>query len=303
MCQRALFVRCPSVTPTVSRRIVLVAAALLSSAPCGVAWSQPVLLQIRPKVGDTLVVRMDQKVEMTGVPTDCVTGYARTRRPATPEVPVRPCAELTRTMTNVMEVYSRVIVTGASADGALVVAITDSVRMSASVGGARPVAPKRARARSGPMNLRVGTDGGTEVVNGAATERTRALFGQMPAALSRKPVAVGEHWTRQMRIPISAEAGATGLVSATFRLDSLGRNGDVAYISMRGTLSHDHTDGSDSDVDGWLSGALQLDRRLAWITETRAVIDVESMVQPASGGPRMRVRTRITQSLFARPAQ
>lgn len=289
--------------PTVTSRIVFTTAALLASAPFGAAWAQPVLLQIRPRVGDTLVVRIDQKVEMTGVPADCVTGYARTRRPATPDAPVRPCADVMRRMTNVMEVFSRVIVTDAWADGARVVAVTDSIRTSASVGGARPAAPRRARGRSVPMDLRVGTDGGTEVVNGAATERTRALFGQMPATLSRKPVAVGEQWTRQMRIPISAEAGATGLVTATFRLDSLGRKGDVAYISMRGTLSRDHTDGSGSGLDGWLSGTLQLDRRLAWITETRAVIDVESTVQPASGGPRMRVRTRITQLLLARPAR
>jgi hypothetical protein len=104
-----------------------------------------------------------------------------------------------------------------------------------------------------------------------------------------------------MRIPISAEAGASGLVRATFRLDSL--DGDVAFISMKGTLSHDHTDGSDSELDGWLSGTMRLDRRLAWITDTRVVIDVESTIKPKGGGEQMRVRTRITQSLRARPAR
>lgn len=94
-----------------------------------------------------------------------------------------------------------------------------------------------------------------------------------------------------------------GMVRATFRLDSLGRNGDIAYISMKGTLSHDHSDGSDSELEGWMSGTMQLDRRLAWITDTRAIIDVESTVKPATGGQPMRVRTKITQVLRARSAR
>jgi hypothetical protein len=114
---------------------------------------------------------------------------------------------------------------------------------------------------------------------------------------------VGEKWIRQMRIPISAEAGASGLVRATFRLDSLGRNGDVAYISMSGTLSHDHTDGSDSELEGWLTGTMRLDRRLGWITHTNVVIDAESTITPRSGGQRMRVRTKITQVLRSRPVR
>ena len=101
----------------------------------------------------------------------------------------------------------------------------------------------------------------------------------------------------------SAEAGTTGLVRATFQLDSLGKNGDVAFISMRGTLSHDALDGRTSELEGWLAGRMQLDRRLAWITDTSAVIDVESTVRPASGGQQMRVRTKITQVLRARPAR
>jgi hypothetical protein len=103
-----------------------------------------------------------------------------------------------------------------------------------------------------------------------------------------------------MRIPVSTEAGAMGTVRATFRLDSLGEGGDIAYISMTGTLSHDHDDGSDSDLEGWMTGSMQLDRRISWITETRAVIDAESTVRRGSGGKPMKVRTRVTQLLKAR---
>ena len=161
--------------------------------------------------------------------------------------------------------------------------------------------PKRVRGGDNTFQLRVSTDGGADVSGSRASEEMRAVFGQMPATLSRNPVAVGESWKREMRIPIAGEAAGSGLVKATFRLDSLERNGDIAYISMRGTLSHDHRGGSDSDLDGSMTGSVQLDRRLGWIVETRAKIDVTSVVRlPAAAEP-MRVRTLVTQVLTTRP--
>ena len=265
------------------------------------ASAQQVLLEIRPRVGDTLNVRLDQKVEMTGVPPGCATGYSGTRRsPGQQPVP-RDCADATRQMTSVMEIFSKAIVQASSRGGSTVLAVTDSIRSAIGGGpGSRSVKPRRIPASSQTIELRVGTDGGAEVVDADASPEVRAIFGEMPATLSRQRVAVGDTWQRSMRIPISTEAGASGTVRATFRLDSLGRNGDIAYISMKGTLSHDH---QDSELDGWMSGTMQLDRRLAWITDTRAVIDVESTVKPPGGGPPMRVRTRITQALRARPVR
>ena len=281
---------------------MLASAVIIALMPAGSASAQSVLLQIRPRVGDTLSVRMDQRVEMTGVPIDCATGSSGSRRGANPEVRQQACSEATRQMTSVMEVFSRAIVLRSSGESALVLAVTDSIRTSVSSGSARAAKPTRVRANNGSMELKVATDGGAEVVDTDASEELRAVFGQMPATLSRKPVAVGDKWVRQMRIPVSAEAGATAMVRATFRLDSLGRNGDVAFISMTGTLSHDR-DGRGSELDGWLTGSMQLDRRLAWITDTRAIIEVESTVRPTTGGQPMRVRTRITQVLRARPAR
>jgi hypothetical protein len=281
-------------------------ASLLLAALCmlpSIAVAQSVLLQIRPRAGDTMIVRVDQRVEVTGVPTDCVTGYSAPGRGENREIASRACAESSRQMTTVMEVFSRAIVIGSSIDGARVLAVTDSIRTSMSSGKARSARPTRARPSHGSLELLVSTDGETKVADADATQEVRAIFGQMPATLSRRPVAVGEKWVRQMRVPLSTEAGASGLVRATFKLDSLGRNGDVAYISMTGTLSHDHTDGTDSELEGWLSGSMRLDRRLAWITDTHAVIDAESMIRSNTGGQPMRVRTKITQTLRSRPAR
>jgi hypothetical protein len=209
----------------------------------------------------------------------------------------QPCSTLRRQMSTVTQVFSRAIVEGLSSSGASVLAVTDSVRTATSRGGP-PGPPRRVPGREHSIRMRVSSDGAAVVTDEGASDELRAIFGQMPAMLSRSPVSVGGKWTREMRIPIAGETGALGLVRATFHLDSLGKNGDIAYISMRGTLTHDHRDGSNSDVDGWMTGSLKLDRRLAWITDTHAEIDVTSIFRPAGTAP-MRVRTRITQHLKA----
>jgi hypothetical protein len=287
------------VIPTVIERSAALRAAVIGMLVAMPASSQEVLLEIRPRVGDTMSVRLDQKIEMTGVPPGCPTGYTGGTRGPAREPAGKDCGDATRQMTTVMEVFSKAIVQASARTGSTVLAVTDSIRTA--IGGAnRPVKPKRIPSSSQIIELRVGTDGGTEVVDADASPQIRAIFGEMPATLSRNKVRVGDTWQRSMRIPVSTEAGATGTVRATFRLDSLGRNGDIAYISMKGSLSHDH---ADSELDGWMSGTMQLDRRLGWITDTRAVVDVESTVNPAAGGAPMRVRTRITQALRARPAR
>ena len=247
-----------------------------------VAQTQPVLLQIKPHVGDTFTVRLNQTVDMSGT---SLRGYTDPRR-----------------MITTTEVFSRAIVENASGDHITVLAVTDSIRM-ATTRGTKPGQPKRVRGREGSVQLKLSSDGGAEVTDSDASAELRAVFGQMPAMLSKKPVAVGGKWTREMRIPIAGEAGAMGLVRATFHLDSLGRNGDIAYISMRGTLSHDHRDGSTSELDGSMTGSLQLDRRLAWITETRAEIDVTTMFRGPAGTDAMRIRTRVSQILKAAQAK
>lgn len=269
-------------------------AALSFSAV--VAEAQPVLLQIRPHVGDTLSVRMDQQMEITGVPVDCDSLSSLRRNNARQRS--ASCANSEKRMSSMTEVFSRAIVTQASRDGALVLAVTDSVRTSAS-GGGKKTSPARVNRRDKAIQLRMSTDGGAEVVDADASDDMRAVFGQMPATLSRQPVSVGDKWTREMRMPVAGESRTSGLVKATFQLDSLSDGGNMAYISMRGTLSHEHEDGSNSEMSGWMTGSMKLDRSLAWITETRAVIDVTTVVKAPAGGLPMRVRTRITQYLKA----
>jgi hypothetical protein len=259
------------------------------------AGAQGVLLQIRPHIGDTLRMHLSQTVEMTGT---------------------TPGAhhDSTTSLTSSFEVFTRAIARQWTPSGTLMQTITDSVAMTPST--VSSLAELRRRAlQAKPVWLRVSTDGAMEMVDdGDPNSELRHLFGEMPAMLARNSVAIGDRWTREMQIPLSSEPGAVGSVRATFRLDSLGKNGDIAYVSMRGTMARINTPGSAPagpgyGTSGQLSGTIQIDRRLGWITDTRSTIIVNSTIASASnqrGEPErapMQVRTKITQWIRAMRAR
>jgi hypothetical protein len=254
------------------------------------ASAQAVLLQIRPQIGDTLRMHLSQTVQMTGTTTGAKSD--------------------TTSLTTSIEVFTRAIAHQWTRSGTLMQAITDSVAMSPASAGSLADLRRRAMQRK-PVWLRVSTDGAIEMVDdGDPNSELRHLFGEMPAMLARTAVAVGEKWTREMQIPLSSEPGAIGSVRATFRLDSLGRNGDIAYVSMRGTISRINTLGAAPagpgyGTSGQLSGTIQIDRRLGWITDSRSTIIVRSTVASGresdgeAGHAAMQVRTKITQWIRA----
>ena len=267
------------------RQIALVFSLLFSNS----ALAQPVMLQIRPHIGDTLRMHLSQTVEMTGT-----TRGART--------------DSVRSMTTSIEVFTRAIAQQWTTNGTLMQTITDSVAMNPASAGSLADLRRKAM-QSKRVWLRVSTDGAMELVDDAdPNSELRHLFGEMPAVLSRTSVSVGDKWTREMQIPLSNEPGAVGAVRATFHLDSLGRNGDIAYISMRGTISRINTPGAAPAGPGYgttgqLAGTIQIDRRLGWITDSRSSIIVRSSItaNPSVKGEAerapMQVRTKITQWL------
>jgi hypothetical protein len=259
------------------------------------ALAQPVLLQIRPHIGDTLRMHLSQTVEMTGT-----TQGART--------------DPVRSMTTSIEVFTRAIAQQWTPSGTLMQTITDSVAMNpASAASLAELRRRTMQARR--VLLRVSADGAMELVDDRdANSELRHIFGEMPAVLPRGPVSVGDKWTREMQIPLSSEPGAVGAVRATFQLDSLGRNGDIAYISLRGTMSRINTPGAAPAGPGYgttgqLAGSIQIDRRLGWITDSKSSIIVRSTI--AANPPRkgeaerapMQVRTKITQWIRAMRAR
>lgn len=157
------------------------------------------------------------------------------------------------------------------------------------------------------IRLHLAPDGTAALLGGdraVAGEDVSQVVAVMPAAFPKGVVHVGESWTREMPLPSRGGMGGrpSGRLHATFRLDSVSRNGAKAYVSMYGVLTGDHlasggTQGVAVDQQGTVTGTMLLDRHRGWLTESRFVIEVESDVADpaAGGGAPVRFRVRITQ--------
>src|SRR5688572_11924132 len=254
---------------------------------------QTVALRIGPPVGETVRMRLDQRVEMSGT----------TRMAA---------GDSTATVVTTLLVISRAFVERRDRDATILLTSADSVVASSNGADSVIVANETRHALQGKrVRLRVAPDGATEIVGKDidGTLELNALFSQMPAMLPGTPVAVGQSWQRVMVAPIDpalAPKAAGGKLQATFRLDSLSRNGDWGYVSIVGTLSR-----PPSEKNGWatltmsgsMTGGLVIDRRRGWINDARVTYVVRSVLTPMSGSTAaaMRFRMKVTQWVRALP--
>lgn len=204
----------------------------------------------------------------------------------------------TVTMRRSTTLSSRSVVQATDASGATIVALADS--MTVVEGGRR-----HSREIGARVVMHLAPDGTTRVIDdgGALVGDAAAMVRQMPATLPDHPIAVGTSWshTAVMPIPGQPEGAGAGAVTTTFRLDSLSRYGDVAYISLRGRLARPEggvmlPNGVRFESSGSMVGTVQVDRRRGWLTALRATIHVESVLT-ASGMAPVRVRTRVEQTM------
>lgn len=252
------------------------------------AAAQSVALRIEPSVGETLRMRLDQRVEMSGT----------TRMPS---------GDTTATMVTTLVVISRAFVERRDRDATILLASTDSVAAASNGADSATIALEMRRALQGRrVRLRVAPDGATELIDagGEPNPQLTALFAQMPATLPRGAVEVGRSWSRVMLAPIGSTPGTKpesgGKVQATFTLDSLARNAELAFVSLVGTLSR-----PPSAKNGWatltmsgsMTGGLVVDRRRGWISEARMTYLVRSVVTPVAGdsSAAIRFRMKVTQ--------
>lgn len=250
--------------------------------------AQSVLLRINPRAGDTLHTRFEQEMEVTG----------RTRVGTN---------DTTLTMRSSMLLLSRVIVQSSDSAGVVVLAVTDSLALLASgKPGLIPESQRRAL-QGGRVLLRIAPEGTASVLDAPATlaPDLQAVVAQIPAMLPKVAVRVGSTWTQAMTIPVAGQpGGGAAVLEATFRLDSLTRGGQVAHISLRGTISRDSAasdlpNGARLVSTGAVTGSMQVDRRRGWWTESRATITIRSVMHPPAGSSNQPVRfeTRITHRM------
>jgi hypothetical protein len=276
----------------------VVALLVALAVPCSAALAQPsrpndnaVLLEIRPRAGDTISLRMQQDAEFVG--TTRVGGRDSTMR-----------------MTTSMDIRARAVIESSTVKSATVLTITDSVTVTSSRSSMADALEQGRRGIVGKRVLmRVLPDGSSEILSNPAelSAELRTLVSQMPPTLPNAPVQVGASWTRSVPVPMVASgASEMGALRTTFRFDSLSRNRDLAYISLDGELVHDAAQesaltGREPPMSGVLRGSMVVDLRRGWMVDSRATITLRSVMVPTGGNVAepVQVTLRITQRMHA----
>ena len=271
-----------------TRSIALAAAALIGATRPAAAQTavarDGVVLRLHPHVGDTLHTRLEQLTEIT------VTRPGTTPRP----------------MATTVTVLARTIVQASRQASTTVLTVVDSAEVHTSDSRSGAMAAQAERSLRGQqLILQLAEDGTVEIARDArgiavSREVTEAMA-SMPAVFPRRSVAIGERWQREMPLVSSNPLGGTGSgarVRAVFRLDSLGRHGELAYVSMRGEIVPDD-DRLGRDLSGRMTGEMQVDRRRGWMTDSRFTLVVQSLVAVpgAAAAAPMRFLTKVTQRL------
>ena len=266
--------------------LAFVPHALLAQAPTTATGA--VVLEVRPHAGDTVAVRLEQSVEMTGARR--IAGRDSTAR-----------------VTSSMIMLARTVIESVAPDYSVVTMRTDSVQVRSSDDHE---ADMRARAeaalRGTTSRMRILPDGTAEGLDSSLGPQGSALLAVMPATLPTTAVTVGSRWTRSMKIPAVNAAKGAGEVRTTFRLDSLTAGGRFAWISMKGTLRRDESaplsrSGDQAgSLSGTLVGSMRLDRRRGWVVATYTDMTVKSTVSTAGApGVPMHVTVHVTQAMRA----
>ena len=260
--------------------------ALRSQAPA-VPNGGRVTLEVRPHAGDTVAVKLEQRVEMSG-----------TRRIAG--------RDSTANVMSATVMFARTIVESVTPEHSIVATHTDSVQLETSDDHARAMRADAIRALTGTVSRMMILPDGTGQSLDSASGALTGLVGVMPATLPATPVAVGGKWTRKMPIPATNAARGAGEVRAVFHLDSLTGGGRYAWISMTGSMRRDErapvggSGESAGAVSGTLSGAMTLDRHRGWIISALTDMTVRSTVTtPGAPTVPLKVVVHVTQKMRA----
>lgn len=258
------------------------------------------LLIVRPRVGDTLRLQMEQTIEMSGRQAETPSrngpdGLDRPRPAPSPRGPdYGPRRERASLRITRLLLYAHSLVEASDLSATTLLATTDSMAMWAGTGGdvGQPQSmPLPLEGRQ--VRVRVTPDGAMRVNDPPpAAMELGATLASLPGMLPDAAVRVGDRWERDIMLPSLPVSGfrADGVLRAQFRLDSVTHAGRDAWISMRGTL---HRDGAARELPagtrvvtaGTIRGTMLVDRARAWITDARTVIDVQSEVSPGPAGP------------------
>ncbi|WP_145979009.1 hypothetical protein [Gemmatimonas phototrophica] len=276
--------------------------------------TEAVRLLVRPRVGDTLYLQVEQTVEVSGRKVDgaqsSVPPVLQGKRGASPAPEYGPRVNRANTRVTRVQLFAHSLVEASDLSATTLLATTDSIRMWAGNAGdpVRPmVVPVEEDTRY--VRVKVTPDGAMRVSDPPTALPLGATLASVPGLLPDGPISVGSEWMREMVLP-SLPLGAyraDGVVQARLRLDSLTGGGRQAWISVSGVLRRDGAarelpTGTRVITAGTMRGTMVVDRTRAWITDARTVMDVQSEVAPgpAGAGTPMLLDIRIVQRVRVR---
>jgi hypothetical protein len=273
------------------------------------------MLIVRPRVGDTLQLLVEQSVQISGRRVDgsqsTVPPVLQGRRGASPAPEYGPRADRATARVSRVQLFAHSLVEASDLTETTILATADSLAMWTGLASdpARPVfVPIEGAGRQ--VRLAVTPDGAMRLRDpGSADAALGATLASVPGLLPPGPVRVGSEWQRDMMLPALPLGSyrADGVVQARLRLDSLSRGGRQAFVSVVGVLRRDGAaretpPGVRVITAGTLRGTMVVDRHRAWITDARTVMDVQSEVAPgpAGAGRPMLLDIRIEQQVRVR---
>jgi hypothetical protein len=154
------------------------------------------------------------------------------------------------------------------------------------------------------VRFRVDADGSVRTSEDPPPREVAEVVSLMPAPFPKSGVMVGESWIREMPLPAGTglDSPLSGKLRVTFRFDSLGHGGDLAYLSMRGEmLPAPGPGGAPASIveSGSVTGTMMVDRRRGWLTDSRFTIVVVSTIAPSptTGPTPLRMNLKVTQHM------
>jgi hypothetical protein len=241
------------------------------------ADAQRVVLELRPRFGDTVWIRLDQSTEVS----------------------ISRRGVMSRPTVTTLSMFSRAIVEVSTAASAMILAITDSVDVSSNDKAASAGASETERQLAGrQMRLRLQPDGTVSVVDDEANvpKQVNEMVSLMPASFPRGSVTIGDTWLREMPIP-DAGSGKPMVVKTAIRLDSVSTDYEIAYLSLRGSVQAT-SQVTQSEVSGSVSGSMTVDRRRGWLSASRFSIQLRTLVPSSiANEPPLQYLMRVTQQM------
>lgn len=267
-----------------------VVALMIMPGTTEIAQNTSVLLQVRPGAGDTIKVRLDQTVEMTGAPGADGKSIVES---------------------GTLVLLATLAVESVDAEGATIVSVTDSLRVNSPPNSASSaVLAWAAIAANRAVRFRVAPNGAAYVPSGRGRAVPSAVAAShMPATLPSRAINQGTSWSSVLQVPLASSVDPKGSATlvATFTFDSLSKSGEFAFLSLRGRLTKGDYETSPPsegrslvETSGTVVGHVILDRRRGWITDARTTFSLLSLVTPADPGKApVRVKMTISQWLRA----